>query len=149
MFALLFVPVSPESIGIYPNADWRRSLYPFFHASFLHWLLNMVAFLEIVFYTKIRLHYILFSYFIAISYFPDNPFDRGLPTIGFSGVVFAMLGSVCFHMKFRPMFVLGIVFPLLLGFLFPCVNAALHAYCYIAGWMVGLLLYSGDDDKWC
>ena len=111
-----------------------RLLYPFFHAGVLHALLNAWSLLCVVFLTRISLSRLFAAYLVAVSF----PFACA-PTVGLSGVVFALLGRVAFEGARPRVFILYSLAVVLLGFLFPKVNAVLHLYCYVAGLLVGFL----------
>ena len=71
-----------------------RLSYPFFHASFLHAILNCWVLLCIVFYYNIGIGSILLSYLVAITV-PCSVYDYAIattPTVGLSAVVFCLLG---------------------------------------------------------
>ena len=128
-------------VGLYPGASfWHRLVYPFFHASWLHLIVNCWVLLSIVFLYQIRLPMVLSSYAIAASY-PINAlaclYAAPLPTVGLSGVCYALLGRYSWEFsasrKRRLNYHFWFSCFIALGFFFPQSNAWLHLYCYLGG----------------
>ena len=84
----------------------------------------------------------LTAYLIAVTV-PVNmlgsflPFDN--PTVGLSGVVYVLFGSISFEVLRRVYFQCWMLFYIAIGFLMPNTNAWLHLYCYLCGFMAALL----------
>lgn len=149
MFILLFTDVSPYDVGIYAHACASQYshlayqpylshfTYSFFHANALHLILNVWCFLSCVFLADISAGKLLAAYIIACT----APVFSPVPTIGFSGVCFAMLGFIQWQsrnkLSYNVSVISCIVLPLLL--LPHSVNSLLHAYCYASAIIVGLL----------
>lgn len=149
MFILLFTDVSPYDVGIYAHACASQYshlayqpylshfTYSFFHANALHLILNVWCFLSCVFLADISAGKLLAAYIIACT----APVFSPVPTIGFSGVCFALLGFIQWQsrnkLSYNVSVISCIVLPLLL--LPHSVNSLLHAYCYIVAVIVGLL----------
>lgn len=114
-----------------------RMLYPFYHAGILHALLNVWCMLSIVFIYNVSMWRLLIAYFIAVT-IPDFCISA-VPTVGLSGVIFALYGSISFEVSRKTYFQLWMVTYLALGFMFPNTNAWLHLYCYLTGLMVALV----------
>lgn len=130
-------------VSIYPCCHiYGRMLYPFFHAGFLHAALNAWCLLCVTFIYDVSWVRMLFAYLVAIS-FPVDTLAGVLncsdPTIGLSGVVYAMFGSISFEVSRKWYYQLWMLFYLAIGFSFPNTNAWLHLYCYIIGFMFALL----------
>lgn len=126
------------AVGIYSNCALScRILYPLFHANILHTVLNTWCLLSVVFIYDISLCRLIFSYFIAATI--PSMFLSNVPTIGLSGVVFALFGSISFDVKRKLYYQLWMLAYLVAGFLFPNTNALVHLYCYIGGFAVALL----------
>ena len=141
---LTFVQLSDVpvvNISIYSGAGISRVLYPFFHASWVHLLLNLWTFLCIVFYYRIRALSIIIAYIIAISFPADTLASLGAelssPTVGISGICFALIADQSYLSANRVRFHLYMLPVLLCGFLFPQVNGWLHLYCYAMGLLFG------------
>lgn len=139
MLALVFAPFSPSDVGIYRGVGvcaFNRLTYHFFHAGLLHWFLNAWCFLGCVFLFRTSFRHVVAAFVIAAS----APALSALPTIGFSGVCFALLGILSWQSASRVSYHCAIVSTILLAcLLFPAaVNNVLHAYCYALGVLVGL-----------
>ena len=133
-------------VGICAYADWsNRLLYHFFHASWLHTLLNGWCLLSVAFVYDISLGRILAA-FVAASLFPVDSLytllhntNLCVPTVGLSGVCYVLMGSLAFMVRNKLYYHSCLLLYIGIGFLFPNVNALLHLYCYTAGIMLGFL----------
>lgn len=132
-----------ESVGIYSGCTMKgRAIYPFFHANALHATLNAWCFISLIFIYDISIWRMIAAYVVAIT-IPVGilgnilPFDT--PTVGLSGVVFFLFGSISFEVLRKWYFQAWMAFYLGIGFLFPNTNAWLHLYCYICGLVWSLL----------
>lgn len=149
MLVLLFTDVSPYDVGLYVHTGTpycfhlayqpylSHFTYHFFHANALHLILNIWCFLSCVFLADASAGKLFAAYIIACT----APALSAVPTIGFSGVCFAMLGFIQWQsrnkLSYNVSVISCIVLPLLL--LPHSVNSLLHAYCYIVAVIVGLL----------
>lgn len=121
-----------SSVGIFIGCGLNgRLLYPFCHANLLHALLNAWCLLSAVFIYDISLSRIILAYIIAVSV--PSFFLSTIPTVGLSGVVFVLFGSLSFEVERKVYYQLCMAVYLVIGFLFPGINAWLHLYCYLAG----------------
>lgn len=132
-----------HSVGIYAHAPLAgRLLYPFFHSGVLHATLNAWCLLSLAFLYNVTWKRMLTAYLIAVTV-PVNmlgsflPFDN--PTVGLSGVVYVLFGSISFEVLRRVYFQCWMLFYIAIGFLMPNTNAWLHLYCYLCGFMAALL----------
>ena len=114
-----------------------RFVYSFFHASFLHALINAWCLLSIVFLYEVSIWRLLTAYIIAILV-PDVILSD-IPTVGLSCICYFLLGSLIFAVKRKLYFITCMATYIAIGFLFPSVNALIHVYGFIAGFIVGLL----------
>ena len=114
-----------------------RLLYPFFHASPIHALINAWCLLCIVFLYRISIWRLLTAYIVAVAV-PGFLLSE-VPTIGLSCVCYFLLGSLIFEVKRKLYFLFSTALYIAVGFLFPSVNALIHLYGYLAGLLVGLL----------
>ena len=119
-----------------------RFLYPFFHTNMFHALLNSWCLLSIIFIYDIGIGRLLSAYMIAVTVPVDTlgyftPMDS--PTVGLSGLVFALFGSISFEVLRKRYYQLWMLFYLVAGFLFPGINAVLHLWCYVLGLIMALL----------
>ncbi len=127
-----------NSVGIYLGCDFsHRLIYPFFHANFLHAALNLWCFLSVIFLYDTSIWRLVLAYFIAGT-IPSACLSC-IPTVGLSGVVFALFGSISFEVQRKAYYQLCMLAYLVAGFLFPNTNALVHLYCYLAGGAVALL----------
>lgn len=132
-----------DSVGIYAHCPLAgRFLYPFFHSGVLHAALNAWCMLSLVFLYKITWKRMLVAYFAAVTVPVDTlgsflPF--GNPTVGLSGVVYVLFGSVSFEVMRRWYYQCWMLFYIGIGFLAPNTNAWLHLYCYLCGLVAALL----------
>jgi len=114
-------------------------LYPMSHANIFHLAVNILCL------WMIRCPvYILVSLPIAIiaSFFPAISLYGDVPTLGFSGVLFAMVGISWGKINgFRNM-VAKNKWYLILPFFIPNINACIHVYCLLLGFVYGLHLYN-------
>ena len=126
------------AVGIYTGCGLGcRMLYPFYHANVLHATLNAWCLLSVIFIYDISLWRVSLSYIIAVT-IPSFCLS-GIPTVGLSGVVFALFGSISFEVQRKAYYQLWMLAYLVAGFLFPNTNALVHLYCYMAGGAVALL----------
>ena len=133
-----------SAVGIFTGCGLGcRMLYPFYHANLLHATLNAWCLLSVIFIYDISLWRLAFAYIIAISFPVDALACLGVevldPTVGLSGVVFAIFGSISFEVQRKAYYQLWMLAYLVAGFLFPNTNALVHLYCYLAGGAVALL----------
>lgn len=127
-----------EAVGIYSGCGLTcRVLYTFYHANLLHALLNAWCLLSVVFIYDTSVWRLLIAYIIACTIPAVCLSD--VPTVGLSGVVFALFGSISFEVERKAYYQLWMLAYLVVGFLFPNTNAWVHLYCYIVGLLVALL----------
>lgn len=143
ILGLCFIHIPESTTGIYEDCHfYGRLLYPFFHASFLHALLNAWCLLSIIFIYPVSSWMLLGAYIISAS-FPVGLFaslyDASLPTIGASGICYALIGRLSFVVRRKLLYQSWALFFLCIGFFLPYANAWLHLYCYLCGLILGLL----------
>lgn len=127
-----------SAVGIYEGCPLRtRLLYPFYHANLLHALLNTWCLLSVVFIYDISLWRLSLAYIIAAAVPLCCLHDT--PTVGLSGIVYALFGSISFEVGRRLYYQLWMLFYIAIGLLFPNTNVWIHLYCYLAGCAVALL----------
>lgn len=115
----------------------ERLCYHFFHANIFHALCNVWCLLSIVFTFSVPLWLFLAAFGIAILIPPF--LLSATPTMGLSGVCFALLGMMMWQVRRKVYYTSWALAFIVVGFLFPQVNALMHLYCYVAGQMVGFL----------
>lgn len=84
----------------------------------------------------------LVAYLLAVTVPVDTlggflPFDN--PTVGLSGVVYVLFGSISFEVLRKRYYQCWMLFYIGIGFFMPNTNAWLHLYCYLCGFVVALL----------
>lgn len=138
ILCLSFIRCDGFDVGIYAGCGMQgHCLYPFFHANAIHAALNVWCLLVAVFYYGMRIWHMGIAYLIAVT-MPIDTFGHviggmDVPTVGLSGVIFAMFGMLSLGVK-RKMYYQGwMVCYLLAGFVNPATNAWVHLYCYLAG----------------
>ena len=133
-----------SAVGIFTGCGLGcRMLYPFYHANLLHATLNAWCLLSVIFIYDISLWRLAFAYIIAISFPVDALACLGVevldPTVGLSGVVFAIFGSISFEVQRKAYYQLWMLAYLIIGFLSPNTSAWIHLYCYLVGCVVAIL----------
>lgn len=127
-----------HAVGVYTGCGLGcRMLYPFYHANLLHATLNAWCLLSVIFIYDISQWRFALAYIIAVT-IPSFCLS-GIPTVGLSGVVFTLFGSISFEVHRKAYYQLWMLAYLVAGFLFPNTNALIHLYCYMAGGVVALL----------
>lgn len=138
--------VDVAKYGIFAGAGvGQRVVYHFFHSSFLHAVLNAWCLLSVVFVFDVSLSLFITAFFTA-SLFPVDTLyhlmplsSLEVPTVGLSGVCYALMGMMAFRVQRKLYYQAWLAFYIGLGFLFPNVNGWIHLYCYVAGLLIGLL----------
>jgi membrane associated rhomboid family serine protease len=142
--------IDVAQLGIYQGcAVWKCLTYHFFHANIFHCLCNVWCLLSLVFAYPVKGWQMAAAFIIASLYpflpslnshlSPLNSQLSTLPTVGLSGVCFALMGMQAFVVGRKLFFFSWVIAFIAFGFLFPNNNALLHLYCYIAGLTVGFL----------
>lgn len=144
---IYMVGVCPDEYGLAAGSPILcRATFHLFHASFLHVALNAWVFLSVVFLFDISLVQIITGFVVA-SLFPINALHDLmpcadtllLPTIGLSGVCYALMGRISFMVARKWYYQGWMAFYIGVGFLFPNVNGWIHLYCYLAGVLLGYI----------
>ena len=120
-------------IGIIPHLT-----YMFLHAGIIHLLINSFSFVSawIImkrFYRKGYFYVVPFALAFLTSFIPLCIFDK--PTVGVSGVVYAMIGMILPYFNFKKtyLFYLSIALSLIVSFFIHSSNFYLHLFCFIGG----------------
>lgn len=139
VFCLSLQDISDWSaVGIFTGCGLGcRLSYPFYHVGIVHALLNAWCLLSVVFIYDISMLRLCLAYIIAV--FIPSICLSATPTVGLSGLVFALFGSISFEVGRKVYYQLWMLAYLIIGFLFPNTNAWVHLYCYLAGCAVALL----------
>lgn len=146
MIILMFAPVSLYDVGVYRHCPMiNRLTYNFFHANVVHLVLNAWCFLSCMFLADVPASLLIASFIIACTV----PVYSDIPTIGLSGVCFAMLGFIMLNARKKTSYNIYIAISILLpAVLLPgSINNLAHAYCYAAaailGWLFTLMRKHG------
>lgn len=131
-----------------------RLLYSFFHASFIHALLNCWSLLAVVFCFDVSLSILLLAYLIAATFPVDTlssyVFIAGEPTVGLSALCFALVGMVSLQVDGIRRYILCVLAYIFLGVCVHCLgtllgvgmampNFVIHLYCYLFGLFIAFL----------
>lgn len=127
-----------SAVGVYKGCPLlSRLLYSFFHANLLHAALNAWCLLSVVFIYSISVWRVLSAFIIAVAV-PACCLSV-TPTVGMSGIVFVLFGSISFEVLRKSYYQLWMLAYIVLGFIFPNTNAWVHLYCYLAGLIIAFL----------
>lgn len=131
------------NLGYTNTSDWyTHSTYMFQHASFLHLAINCLSFLVswIILSRIFKRWFILPALLIgfAVSFIPLCEYS--LPTVGISGVVYAMVGMMIPYHRFKKayLFYLSIAISLIVSYFLKNTNFWLHLFCFISGVLFSL-----------
>lgn len=142
----IFADVDLVDVGIAEHSSLcSRVAYPFFHASLLHAILNVWCLLSVVFYYPISASSLILCFGVAMSIPIDSlatliPFAHfDTPTVGLSGVCFALMGRISFMVARKWYYQKWLWCYILIGFIFPNASGWIHLYCYLCGIMIGFI----------
>lgn len=136
MFFTVLTKPDLSEVAISKDAHFHvRFLYHFFHVSLLHFFLNAWCFLSLLFYFRIRLTDLAVAYIIASL----TPVIGDIPTVGFSGVCYALMGILSLRVDKKVRFVLLTFVLIFIGTVSPLVNGKIHLWSYLAGMFYALL----------
>ena len=145
VMALALLPVSDwDGMAIHAHCPLQgRLLYPFFHAGIIHAALNAWVLLSIVFIYEVSMGRLILAYIVAVT-IPVDSLETlipsiGKPTVGLSGCIFFLFGSLSFSVARKMYYQSWMAFYLALGFLPHAMNGWLHLYCYAAGLLLACL----------
>lgn len=110
-------------------------IYPFFHANIFHLLGNLLG----IYFIARHIKSIIVSYFIAViaSFIAYS----SMPTIGFSGVLYAFIGlsGLLFNKNVSKVTIAIMLIYVLIGLLLPTINGFLHITCLVLGCLFFLI----------
>lgn len=115
-----------------------RLAYPFFHANVLHAALNVWCLLSVMFAYDVSWRMLLLAFIVAMTV-PVGFLGCAAPTVGLSGVVFFLFGSLSFSVIRKWYYQTWMAAYLIAGFFLPGVAGRLHLWCYAVGFIVALL----------
>lgn len=133
---LYVVGVDPMSIGLYVGCPaYCHFTWPFFHASWLHLIINAWCLLGIVFLYDVSPSAIAVAYLSSVVA-PNMTYS---PTIGISGICFFLMGYIMWQTLRKLYFNSYIAVFILIGFIFSGGNNMIHIYSYVLGVSYGYL----------
>lgn len=136
---LFLLPVPAEKVGVCAGCSlWVRLVYPFFHANLLHYIVNCWALLSVVFIYDIAPSRLLACYVAAVLV-PVGLLGLHVPTVGFSGVLYALFGSLSFSVRKKWLWQLWWAAFIALGFTAVATNGWIHLWCYAIGIIIAVL----------
>lgn len=138
LIAIQLFDVNLYNVGIACNSPWwTRLTYHFFHASFLHVVLNAWWLIALVFIYDISYKSLMAAFTLACMI--PNCCLSDVPTVGASGLIFVLFGAISFMVKQKTYYQACMATTMLLGFLIPQSNAWIHVFCYAEGLMMGVI----------
>lgn len=147
---------SVESVAISPHCSiFQRLVYPLFHASMLHCIVNCWCLLSVVFAYHVSFSSMLLAYLTAVLYPVDTfaiipAISPAGHTVGLSAVCFSLLGQIAFQVQRKLYYQFCIISFIAFGYIIPWASSAcgyavatpnnlLHIYSYVVGLLVGFL----------
>ena len=119
--------------------------YLFLHANIIHLIINAFSLIATwivmqCFFRKWYFFLVPFALAVATSFIPLCIFDK--PTVGVSGVIYAMVGMILPYFQFKKsyLFYLTITISLLVSFFLQNSNFWLHLFC-LSGGVVFTIIY--------
>ena len=129
--AVLLLPTDPLSIGIYTDCRWWQHLtYQFAHANIFHLAVNIYVMYFCITRFNLSQSQIL-SCFIISAILPAL---SHIPTIGASGIVYAMLGIINTMVVEKAKFAAWIALYITISYFFNN-NWCIHLCCYLLGFL--------------
>ena len=124
--------VDLSKVGLSDSSMWAsRLVFHFFHGNVLHLMLNVVALLTLSFKCEPKGSEWIASFIIASLY----PLPGSSPIVGFSAIVYAMLGiRTLYAVKILLINLSAIGF----GLLLPNIAVGIHLWSYAIGLVYGL-----------
>lgn len=114
------------------SPTYTRFTYQFIHASWLHLACNVWALLGVIFLYDLNMAHLVTAYIVSVTV----PATQ-MPTVGISGVVFALFAFASFRSAQKLKFHIWTLSFIIAGFFISGVSAFNHLHCYL----VSLVLY--------
>lgn len=128
---MLMLGIDAMLVGIYDGCRWHQHLtYQFFHANIFHLAVNLYVMWLCVTRFKLSQRQMLMCFIISAM----APATLPMPTIGASGIVYAMLGIINTMVAKKLRFAMWIAVYIAILALFNC-NWSIHLCCYALGFM--------------
>lgn len=134
----LLFPESQHYGFVQDGSLWQHFTYPFFHASLFHLAINSYVFYGLMRNPPIKPLYLLpLSYLLSVV--ASFPSTVSLPTVGFSGILFAMCGVGIGYYPTKMNLLLSSV-AIGATFLMRGSNPYIHLYSWVMGFVVGFIV---------
>ena len=128
---MLMLGIDAMLVGIYVGCRWYQHLtYQFFHANIFHLAVKLYVMWLCVTRFKLSQRQMLMCFIISAMV----PATLPMPTIGASGIVYAMLGIINTMVAKKLRFAMWIAVYIAISALFNC-NWSIHLCCYALGFM--------------
>lgn len=128
---MLMLGIDAMLVGIYDGCRWYQHLtYQFFHANIFHLVINLYVMWLCITRFKLSQRQMLMCFIISAL----PPATLPIPTIGASGIVYAMLGIINTMVVKKLRFAMWIAAYIATSALFNC-NWSIHLCCYALGFM--------------
>ena len=128
---MLMLGIDAMLVGIYDGCRWHQHLtYQFFHANIFHLAANLYVMWLCITRFKLSQWQMLMCFIISAM----APATLPMPTIGASGIVYAMLGIINTMVVEKLRFAMWIAVYIAISALFNC-NWSIHLCCYALGFM--------------
>lgn len=132
----LFASANPYVIGVYNGCQWYQHLtYQFFHASVFHFGANIYVMWVCADRFNLKQWQLLVCLVISML----TPPIHTMPTIGASGIVYAMLGMINTMVLKKLRFASWIALYITISAFFNC-NWILHLFCFILGFTANYIV---------
>ena len=125
----MFISANPYAIGVYNGCQWYQHLtYQFFHASIFH----LGANIYVMWFCTTRFALKQWQLLMCLIISMLTPPIYTMPTIGASGIVYAMLGMINAIVLEKLRFASWIALYITISAFFNC-NWVIHLLCFILG----------------
>jgi len=114
---------------------WVRFTYQFVHANIWHLLANGYCIILLAFNMHQDLRSLIISYLISCTV----PVFDSVPTVGASGICFALMGWNTWRVADKRKYLLWLAVFLVIGFVVPRFAGFTHFYCALMGMLTGWL----------
>lgn len=133
--AVLLSRIEAKQLGLYAGCPWwHRISYQFAHANIIHLAMNAYCLWLCVTRFRLSLLTIGVCFLVACT----APSFSAVPTIGVSGLVYALFGYINNLVLRKWYFAMWIALYIAVTAFF-ATNALLHLYCYIGGLTIGYI----------
>ena len=127
LISIHLLPVNPQTIGFSASSPWwTHFVYMFFHANWLHLIMNIWAFYFVC--KNLSIGTLLSGYLCSVAF--SFLIQSQTPTVGFSSVIFYLLGIIYARVRnWKNWLIMIVIF--MLGFCRASINGTLHLLCFL------------------